>query len=93
MNIQATGSSLPIYDKETFGPAVVAKTLSYMHGETAQVGQPFDRETFGAAVVATTLNYMNSGAGNSRHDTSYGFQQDVLSPHYSGQGAFVNRMV
>jgi hypothetical protein len=44
-------------------------------------------------VVATTLNYMNSDAGSSRHDTSYGFQQDVLSPHYSGQGAFVNRMV
>ena len=93
MDIQPTGSALPIYDRETFGHAVVAKTMDYMHGGSAQEAQPFDKETFGAAVVATTIDYMNSDAGNSRHDNSYDFQTDVLMPAYTGQGTLLNRMV
>lgn len=93
MDIQPMGSAPPIYDRETFGHAVVAKTMDYMHGAAAPKAQPFDKETFGAAVVATTIDYMNTDAGNSRHDNSYDFQTDVLMPAYTGQGTFLERMV
>lgn len=93
MDIQAMGGFSPIYDRDTFGAAVVAKTMDYMHGQGAQEAQPFDRETFGAAVVTKTLDYMNTDAGCCRHDSSYDFQKDVLMPAYTGQGTLVDRMI
>jgi hypothetical protein len=93
MDIQAMGSFSPIYDRETFGAAVVAKTMDSMHGQSAPEAKPFDRETFGAAVVATTIDYMNTDAGCCRHDNSYGFQMDVLMLAYTGQGTLLDRMV
>ncbi len=93
MDIQAMGNTSPIYDRQTFGAAVVAKTMDYMHGSASPASQAFDKETFGAAVVATTIDYMNTGAGCCRPDNSYEFQKDVLMPEYTGQGTLMNRMV
>ncbi|MDO9632494.1 MAG: hypothetical protein Q7I92_11400 [Humidesulfovibrio sp.] len=71
-------------DKQTFGAAVVSKTLDYMNGQgsSAMDTAPMDKQTFGAAVVSKTLDYMNSGQG---HDNgmaqSYDFQKSVLGGH------------
>ncbi len=69
------------WDSQTFGAAVVGKTLDYMNGVASSPVQavqavqaaPWDKQTFGAAVVSKTLDYMNSpglgstgGSGSAR---------------------------
>lgn len=92
MDIQGIGSTLPVYDRETFGAAVVGKTLDYMHGRTTPGAQAFDRETFGAAVVSTTLDYLNTTSDCCKQDNSYTFQNDVLMPAYTGRGTFLDKL-
>jgi hypothetical protein len=80
-------------DKQTFGAAVVTKTLDYMNGQSSSGmdAAPVDKQTFGAAVVTKTLDYMNSGEG---HDSgmaqSYDFQKSVLGSHADAIGALAN---
>ncbi|MFV0421884.1 hypothetical protein [Oleidesulfovibrio sp.] len=82
------------YDKQTFGAAVVSKTLDYMNGVTSSPASsaPMDKETFGAAVVSKTLDYMNGpvfGKGDPVSH-SYQFNKDVMGPVYSGVGSIVD---
>lgn len=94
MDIQGmSGGYAPVYDKTTFGAAVVGKTLDYMHGTGANTTAPFDRETFGAAVVSTTIDYMNGNTGQHRDQNSYTFQTDVLMPVYTGRGTLLDSSV
>ena len=91
MDIQGmAGSNSQIYDKQTFGAAVVTKTLDYMNNSASSAIQPFDKQTFGAYVVTKTLDYMHSGPSQHQNQNSYSFQKDVLGSHYSGVGTFVN---
>ena len=94
MDIQGmSGGYAPVYDKTTFGAAVVGKTLDYMHGGGAPKAAPFDRETFGAAVVSTTIDYMNRNTNDHQHQNSYTFQTDVLMPAYTGRGTLLDSSV
>jgi len=88
MDIQGIGSTTPIYDKQTFGAAVVGKTLSYMHG-TSSPPAAFDKETFGAAVVSTTLDYMHTNTNRYQNQNTYSFQKDVLGA-YAGKGTILD---
>jgi|GEM_PF-416570 len=80
-------------DKQTFGAAVVTKTMDYLNGQgsSGTDAAPMDKQTFGAAVVSKTLDYMNSGQG---HDSgmaqSYDFQKSVLGGHADEIGALTN---
>lgn len=80
-------------DTQTFGAAVVTKTLDYMNGQGSSSidNAPMDKQTFGAAVVSKTLDYMNSGQS---HDNgmaqSYDFQKSVLGGHADAIGALAN---
>lgn len=94
MEIQSmSGAYAPVYDRKTFGAAVVGKTLDYMHGGGAPKVAPFDRETFGAAVVSTTIDYMNTNTYQHRNQNSYTFQTDVLMPVYTGRGTLLDSSV
>ena len=87
------GQDLAPLDKQTFGAAVVTKTLDYMNsqGSSAMDLAPMDKQTFGAAVVAKTLDYMNSGQGNDNGMAqSYDFQKSVLGGHAEELGALAN---
>lgn len=79
---------------QSFGAAVVGKTLDYMNGGGASNAQPFDRQTFGAAVVTKTLDTMNANTHRyqNRNQSSYSFQQDVLMPVYTGRGTLLDTM-
>jgi hypothetical protein len=80
-DFSVSSTSSGAWDSQTFGAAVVGKTLDYMNGvasSSVQAGQavqaaPWDKQTFGAAVVSKTLDYMNSpglgstgGSGSAR---------------------------
>lgn len=96
MDIEGTlGISSQGYAKQTFGAAVVGKTLDYMNGAGASNAQPFDKETFGAAVVTKTLDTMNANTHRhqNRTEDSYSFQKDVLMPAYTGRGTLLDDMV
>ncbi len=102
-------SSAGVWDKQTFGAAVVSKTLDTMNGVASSPLQaaPWDKQTFGAAVVGKTLDYMNSsGLGNTGGAKSagstgwsgsmsadYDFQKSVLGSAYSGAGTLVDTLV
>ncbi|MCA1946010.1 MAG: hypothetical protein LDL30_12140 [Desulfovibrio sp.] len=98
-SIGGTGSS-GVWDQQTFGAAVVSKTLDYMNnqGSSFAVAAPFDKQTFGAAVVGKTLDYMNSpsiatGSASGGADAmaqTYAFNKDVLGSYASGIGALAN---
>ncbi len=85
------GSSRDIA-RQTFGAAVVGKTLDYMNGGSSSNAQPFDKETFGAAVVTKTLDTMNANTHRyqNQNQNSYAFQQDVLMPTYTGRGTILD---
>jgi hypothetical protein len=89
-----SGSVSRSFDKQSFGAAVVGKTLDYMNGGSASNAQPFDKETFGAAVVSKTLDTMNANTHRyqNRNQSSYSFQQDVLMPVYTGRGTILDSM-
>ncbi len=80
------------YANQTFGAAVVAKTLDYMNGGGTSNAQPFDKKTFGAAVVSKTLDTMNANTHRyqNSNQNSYSFQQDVLMPVYTGRGTLLD---
>lgn len=91
MDIHVTaGSNSQIYDKQTFGAAVVTKTLDYMNNSASSAIQPFDKETSDASLVTKTLDYMNSDSLQQQNQNGYSFQKDVLGSHYSGAGKFLD---
>ncbi len=83
-----------ITDRQTFGAAVVTKTLDTMNN-TGSGPAAFDKQTFGAAVVSKTLDYMNAGE-TGRHraqsgmEQTYQFGKDVLSAAYTGKGTVID---
>ncbi len=80
-------------DQQTFGAAVVSKTLDYMNGQgsSSQDLAPMDKQTFGAAVVSKTLDYMNSGnSSSSAMAQNYDFQKSVLGGPAEASGALFN---
>lgn len=93
MNGMSTFAAGGITDRNTFGAAVVAKTLDYMNNASSGPA-PFDKQTFGAAVVSKTMDYMNAG-GPSRNRNQFGMEQtyqfgkDILSA-YTGKGAIAD---
>ena len=89
-----SGTASQGFDRETFGAAVVGKTLDYMNGGNASNAQPFDKKTFGAAVVSKTLDTMNANTHRyqNSNQNSYSFQQDVLMPVYTGRGTLLDDM-
>lgn len=95
-----SSASSGVWDSQTFGAAVVSRTLDTMNGVASSSMQaaPWDKQTFGAAVVSKTLDYMNSpgfggtgGSGSTGWSGSmsndYEFQKSVLGAAYSGKGA------
>lgn len=89
---QQTQNFAPM-DQQTFGAAVVSKTLDYMNGQGSSGMDlaPVDKQTFGAAVVSKTLDYMNSGHSNDYGMAqSYDFQKSVLGGHADAIGALAN---
>lgn len=79
-----------ITDRQTFGAAVVSKTLDYMNGASSGPA-PFDKQTFGAAVVSKTLDYMNSSSfGGHKNGSDYDFQTSVLGAVYAGRGTIMD---
>ncbi len=99
MNTGNTSGISTGMDGQTFGAAVVSKTLDTMNNVSFSPA-PTDASTFGAAVVSKTLDYMNSGSlgGNasfgasSGMDSSFDFQMSVLSPAYTGKGTILDSM-
>lgn len=86
----------PTLDRQTFGAAVVSKTLDYMNNTSSgTTPAPTDKESFGAAVVSKTLDYMNSSdhhhSAKNAMEHSYDFNKDVLGGHYSAVGALVDK--
>ena len=93
MDIQGiAGGSSQIYDKQTFGAAVVGKTIDYMHGRGTSDAAPFDKETFDASLVSTTIDNMNTNTNRYQHRNSYSFQTDVLMPAYTGRGTLLDSL-
>jgi hypothetical protein len=92
---QQSQESAPM-DKQSFGAAVVERTLDYLNGQgSSGLDQaPMDKQTFGAAVVEKTLDYMNAGQGQDNGMTqSYDFQKSVLGGHAAEIGALANYKV
>lgn len=79
-------------DYQTFGAAVVSKTLDYMNSSPSAMSfAPTDKQTFGAAVVSKTLDYMNSGSfGGLSPSNDFDFQTSVLSAVYTGKGTIAD---
>lgn len=91
ITISGFGTQAPVLDRQTFGAAVVSKTLDYMNqqGMSSQA-MPVDKQTFGAALVTKTMDYMNSPMfGSSTGNADYDFQTTVLSGHVMA-GALAN---
>ena len=78
-------------DYQTFGAAVVGKTLDYMNSSPSTTFAPTDKQTFGAAVVSKTLDYMNSGSfGGLSSSNDFDFQTQVLGAVYTGKGTIAD---
>ena len=84
-----SGGIAQTFDQQTFGAAVVSKTLDYMNKSSSPELIPGDKESFDAAVVTKTLDFMN--AKDNLMTDSYSFQKDVLQGHLTG--ALLNQMV
>ncbi|MBG0790309.1 MAG: hypothetical protein H0S80_07430 [Desulfovibrionaceae bacterium] len=73
------------FDQDTFGAAVVSKTLDYMNDSAGNTGYAVtDKASFGAAVASKTLDYMNSSSPSNDKTgmaQSYDFVKNVLSGH------------
>jgi len=96
MDASGIGSLASAMDKQTFGAAVVTKTLDTMNNTATSFYTPTDKQTFGAAVVSKTLDYMNSDSHKSSSSTSemgqtYNFSKDVLGAYASGIGTLTNQ--
>lgn len=94
MTVATTGTTQGVWDKKTFGAAVVTKTLDTLNGTTSSGPAPFDKQTFGAAVVSKTLDYMNADSkGTMGMNQDYDFQKSVLGAAYAGKGTIVDSLV
>ncbi|NJB69396.1 hypothetical protein GGQ74_003098 [Desulfobaculum xiamenense] len=90
-----SASASPFVSKNTFGAAVVTKTIDTMNQSgtaSANALAPTDKTTFGAQVVSKTLDYMNQGALGGKSDHSYDFQKSVLGAAYSGKGSLFSKI-
>lgn len=87
---EIAGSYSQPFDQQTFGAAVVSKTLDYMHGQASTEAVGMDKGTFGAAVVGKTLDYMNAGS-NQEANNLYSFQKDVVQGYLTG--SLLNQIV
>jgi len=87
MAIGGFGGSSP-FDQQTFGAAVVSKTLDYMNNSGSGSGfTPVDKASAEASLVSKTLNYMNSGSSSGDQTgmaQSYDFQTSVLGAFAKG---------
>nr|WP_321256665.1 hypothetical protein [uncultured Pseudodesulfovibrio sp.] len=87
MAIGGLGGSSP-YDQQTFGAAVVSKTLDYMNDTgSGSSFAPVDKESAEASLVSKTLDYMNSGSSSADKTgmaQSYDLQTSVLGAHAKG---------
>jgi len=82
------------FDQQTFGAAVVSKTMDYMNDQGGSGFAPVDKASAGGALVSKTLDYMNSGP--STYDStgmaqSYDFQTSVLGAH--AKGSIINTLI
>jgi len=87
MALGGLGGNTP-FDQETFGAAVVSKTLDYMNdsGSGSSLA-PVDKVSTEASLVSKTLDYMNPGASSEDKTgmaQSYDFQTSVLGGHAKG---------
>ena len=87
MAIGGLGGSTP-FDQDTFGAAVVSKTLDYMNDSGSGSGlAPVDKASTEASLVSKTLDYMNPGSSSADKTgmaQSYDFQTSVLGGHAKG---------
>jgi len=87
MAIGGFGASSP-FDQDTFGAAVVSKTLDYMNNSgSGSTPAPVDQSSAEAALVSKTLDYMNPGSSSNDKTgmaQSYDFQTNVLGAHAKG---------
>ena len=94
MALGGLGGSTP-FDQETFGAAVVSKTLDYMNdsGSGSSLA-PVDKVSAEASLVSKTLDYMNPGSSSADKTgmaQSYDFQTSVLGAH--AKGVVVNAII
>lgn len=94
MAIGGFGGSSP-FDQQTFGAAVVSKTMDYMNNSGGGSGfAPVDKASTGGALVSKTLDYMNSGSSSGDSTgmaQSYDFQTSVLGAH--AKGSIINTII
>jgi hypothetical protein len=94
MAIGGLGGSSP-FDQETFGAAVVSKTLDYMNNSgNGSSFAPVDKASAEGALVSKTLDYMNSGASagdKTGMAQSYDFQTSVLGAY--AKGSLINTIL
>ena len=98
VDYSGAGALAGAMNNQTFGAAVVSKTMDYMNNASGSSAlTPSDGKTFGAAVVSKTMDYMNSGnssqsskGGMSEMNQTYDFAKDILSAYTQSQGAIVN---
>ncbi|BCS86866.1 hypothetical protein [Pseudodesulfovibrio sediminis] len=87
MALSGLGGSSP-FDQETFGAAVVSKTLDYMNNSgSGSSPAPVDQASAEASLVSKTLDYMNPGSSSDDKTgmaQSYDFQTSVLGAHAKG---------
>lgn len=94
MAIGGLGGSSP-FDQETFGAAVVSKTLDYMNNSGSSSSfAPVDKASAEGALVSKTLDYMNSGSSSGDKTgmaQSYDFQTSVLGAY--AKGSVINTII
>lgn len=100
MNVSGAGALAGAMNKQTFGAAVVSKTMDYMNNSSNSFqgamaeSAPMDTQTFGAAVVNKTMEYMNNdnswGKSSDNMSQTYDLTKDVVGGYMSGKGALVN---
>ncbi|MBN2139415.1 MAG: hypothetical protein JW718_00280 [Desulfovibrionaceae bacterium] len=82
--ISSSGGLASAMSRQTFGAAVVSKTLDYMNDAGGSSLAPVDKQTFGASVVSKTLDYMNTSPAKGSSQ-SYDFQTSVLGGAYGAK--------
>jgi hypothetical protein len=83
-----------VFDRQTFGAAVVSETLDTMNGRGSSL-LPVDKASAEGALVSKTLDYMNPGsmAGNqSGMNQTYDLSKNVLGA-YAGTGSILDTMI
>lgn len=95
MNLEISGfGTQPVFDRQTFGAAVVSETLDTMNGTSSGM-LPVDKASAEGALVSKTLDYMNSGSMSgdpSGMGQTYDFSKNVLGA-YAGTGSILNTWI